>query len=146
MFAISSWSILCPNHRNRSMSLVLDCTSFACICVYSIGVFFSSPIRSKLKALREKAGLESNNNPYSSSGSEVMVGHSSSGISSAGSSASSSSNMYRISNFSAASAETAASEDYSSSSASTLVQESQASSAPSEAADSGMDDIRRRFV
>ena len=128
------------------MSLVLDCTSFACICVYSIGVFFSSPIRSKLKALREKAGLESNNNPYSSSGSEVMVGHSSSGISSAGSSASSSSNMYRISNFSAASAETAASEDYSSSSASTLVQESQASSAPSEAADSGMDDIRRRFV
>ena len=113
--------------------------------MYSIGVFFSSPIRSKLKALREKAGLESNNNPYSSSGSEVMVGHSSSGISSAGSSASSSSNMYRISNFSAANAETA-SEDYFSSSASTLVQESEASSAPSEAADSGMDDIRKRFV
>merc|ERR1719259_1097920 len=81
-----------------------------------------SAFMSKLKALREKAGLESHN-PYGSSGSSLSgVGgggggttSTSSGFSSAASSAAST-NMYRISNFASESASVHTHDDYSSTS------------------------------
>merc|ERR1719447_1417251 len=111
---------------------------------------------SKLKALREKAGLESHN-PCGSSGSSLSgVGgggggttSTSSGFSSAASSAASATNMYRISNFASESASVHTHDDYSSSSGgSTLVGSSAPpSEAPSDQPQSqsdpgaGMDDI-----
>jgi len=110
-----------------------------------------SAFMNKLKALREKAGLESNNNPYGGGGGGGGSAASESGISS-GTSSAASSNMYRISNFSTATTEhgnvAVSTEEFSSSSSvSTLVgqTDSQATESVDSAAAAGMDDIRRRF-